>query len=537
MKRVILVALVVIMTVFPSLASAAAPSPTAQPPAYPNAQQGGALVYGVYQPVDNLDPHKSQLLVVAEIDKPMFDSLVYMQPGDTNIYPGLAESWTVSPDAKTYTFKLRQGVKFHDGTPLNADAVKNNFDWIWDLKNQPGLSHDVLGTYDSTKVIDDSTVQVNFTAPNAAFLPNLAQIWGVIQSPTAREKWGDQYQFHLTGTGPYMLKEYVANDHVTMVRNPDYNWAPQIFHQGPAFLDSIEFRIIPEDATRVAALETGEIQLCQAVPSQDLERLKSNPELQVLIAPAGGIPWNIIVNVTKAPLDDLNVRKALWYATNQAQIVDTLFKGVRTPAYWPAEKTMLGYDAAKDVPQYDPEKAKSLLDQAGWTAGSDGIREKGGQKLHLLKIIPADFGMDEYSTMLQQQYKAVGIDMEIQVRAISACLDAWNKGEQNLAPGLFWWPDPAFVRSFYHSSNIGRPSNWSHTSDPAMDALIVKGESTLDQVQRGEIYRQIYQKIVDEVLSIPLMHKQWVGAAAKSLGGMSFDVTGYPNFNDAHFTK
>jgi peptide/nickel transport system substrate-binding protein len=537
MKRVFLFALLVMLAVMPSLVSAATPNASAQPPTYPNATQGGDLVYGVWQPVDNLDPHKSQLLVVAEIDKPMFDSLVYMQPGDANIYPGLAESWTVSPDAKSFTFKLRQGVKFHDGTPLNADAVKKNFDWIWDLKNQPGLSHDVLGPYESAKVIDDRTVQVNFTAPDAAFLPNLAQIWGVIQSPTAREKWGDQYQFHLTGTGPFMLKEYVANDHVTMVRNPDYKWAPPIFHQGPAFLDSIEFRIIPENATRVAALETGEIQLCQQVPSQDLDRLKANPKLQLLVAPAGGIPWNIIVNVTKAPLDDLKVRQSLWYATDQAKIVDTLFKGVRSPAFWPAEKTMLGYVAEKDVPQYNPDKAKALLEEAGWKPGSDGIREKDGKKLHILKIIPADFGMDEYTTMLQQQYKAVGIDMEIQVRAISACLDAWNKGEHNLAPGLFWWPDPAFVRSFYHSSNVGRPSNWSLTNDPEMDALILKGESALDQVERDKIYRQIYQKIVDEVRSIPLMHKQWVGAAVKNLGGMSFDVTGYPNFNDAHFTK
>jgi peptide/nickel transport system substrate-binding protein len=243
------------------------------------------------------------------------------------------------------------------------------------------------------------------------------------------------------------------------------------------------------------------------------------------------------VNVAKPPLDDVNVRKALWYATNQTQIVDTLFKGVRAPAFWPAEKTMLGYDAAQDVSQYDPEKAKTLLDQAGWKAGADGIRVKDGQKLHLLNIIVSDFGMDEYTTMLQQQYKAVGIDMEIQVRAISACLDAWNKGEQNLAPGLFWWPDPAFVRGFYHSSNIGRPSNWSRTNDPEMDALILKGESTLDQVQRDQIYHQIYQKIVNEVRSIPLMHKQWVGAASKALGGVSFDVTGYPNFNDAYLTQ
>jgi len=536
MKKWFFLGLVCTLMVLPMIASAE--EPVAQHPTYPNAKVGGNLVYGVWQPIDNLDPHVSQLLVVAEIDKPMFDPLVYMKPGDPNIYPGLAKSWEISADAKTYTFHLRDDVKFHDGTSLNAEAVKYNFDWVWDLDNLPGLSHDVLGPYKSSTVVDEYTLRVDFEKPFGAFLPQLAQIWGVIQSPTARGKWGDEYQFHLTGTGPYMLKEYVPNDHITMVRNPEYNWGPVIFHEGPAYLDSIEVRIIPEDATRVAALEIGEIQLCQSVPSQDLERIRQNANLQLLVGPAGGIPYNTMINLQKPPLNDLALREALWYATNQELIVDTLFKGVRTPAHWPCETTMLGYDAKQDVPAFDPEKAKQILENAGWAdTNGDGIREKDGQDLKIVYIIVANYGFDEFATMQQSMYRDVGFDTEIKVQAINACLDAWNKGEHNLAPGMFWWPDPSFVRSFFHSSNRGRPSNWTHFDDPEMDQLILDGEATADQSVREVVYRKIFQKVIDQKAMIPLMHKQWVGAGVANLAGISFDITGYPNFNDVHYVE
>lgn len=113
----------------------------------------------------------------------------------------------------------------------------------------------------------------------------------------------------------------------------------------------------------------------------------------------------------------------------------------------------------------------------------------------------------------------------------------WSNGDHNLAPGLFWWPDPSFVRSFYDSSNIGRPSNWTHFDDPEMDQLILDGESTSDQAVRSEVYQKIFQKVMDEAAVIPLMHKQWVGAGSADLSGISFDITGYPNFNDAHFVE
>ena len=539
MRKWLLWVIVCALALLPSLVTAAPPYPSIQPPTYPDAQPGGKLVYGLWQELaDNLDPHQAFLQVTAQIVKPIFDSLVYMRRDDANVYPGLATDWTISPDGKIYTFTLRSGVKFHDGTPFNAAAVKYNFDWCVNPANQPGNSPSVMGTYDSSKVIDDYTLQVNFKEPYGAFLSQLAQVWVAMESPTAKQKWGEDYQFHLSGTGPYMLKEYVPGDHVTMVRNPDYAWAPPIFHQGPAFLDSIECRPIPENATRIASLESGELLMADGVPPQDLPRLQDNKALQIIRVPAGGMPWVMQVNVKKTPTDELAVRQALLYATDQAQIVNNLFKGTMEPAYWPAEKVMLGYDAKKDgTVTTDPDKAKKVLDDAGWKVGADGIREKGGQKLHVVLLIPANFGMDEFSTMLQQQYKAVGIDMEIQTLAFSAATDKWNKGEHNLDPAFFWWPDPALVSIWYASRFIGVCCNWSHYGNPDVDALVIKGEGTVDQTARAQVYGQLFQKVLDDVAVYPLFHKQYVAAASVKVKGISSDVTGYPNFNDAYLVK
>ncbi len=518
----------------------ALPYASIESPTYPDASTGGTLIYGVWQSFgDNIDPHQAVLQVTAQADKTIFDSLVYMRRGDLTVYPGLAIDWTISSDVKTYVFTLREDVTFHDGTPFNAEAVKYNFDWVADPDNLPGNSPTVLGPYESTEVIDEYTVQVNFTDPNAAFLPNLAQMWLSMGSPTAKEKWGDEYQFHLTGTGPFMLEEYVAGERISVVRNPDYNWGPPYFHEGPAYLDGIEFRAINEDSTRIAALETGEIHMMDRVPTVDLARMTANPDLQILDIEAGGMPWTMQINVIKPPTDELAVRKALFYATNQELMVDTLFKGTLSPAHWLSEVPMPGYDAEKDAEvTYNPELAKEWLEEAGWVdTDGDGIREKDGQRLVVQDYLLADFGMDEFTVMQQQMYADVGIELEILVLEVAAGVEAWNNAEHNMDPAFFWWPDPGFNRLWYDSGNIGTCCNWSHYNNPEMDALILEGEAALDPADRDAIYHKIYELALEDVAQFPLFHKRYVGATADNIGGISFDITGYPDFNDAHFVK
>jgi peptide/nickel transport system substrate-binding protein len=253
-------------------------SPAAEVPAL----EGGTLIYGLTLTPSGIDPH---VHASSELGIPLtsvYDTLVWQDLGGEFV-PGLAKSWEVSDDGLTYTFHLRDDVVFHDGTPFNAQAVKFNFDRIADPATKSQKAVFMLGPYESTEIVDDYTVKVHFKEPYAPFLDSASQVYLGMASPTAVEKWGADYQLHQVGTGPFIMKAYIPKDHLTLVCNPDYNWAPSIFnHQGPAYLEEIEFRFFVEPATRALALEGGEADVMGEIPPHDAERLADNPAFTLL---------------------------------------------------------------------------------------------------------------------------------------------------------------------------------------------------------------------------------------------------------------
>src|SRR5216683_654924 len=240
--------------------TAAPAAPTTAPTVAPVAAaagSGGSLVYGLSFDVDDtLDPQVTNYDSTIRITLNVCEPLVW-EPEPGKFVPGLADSWDVTPDAKQYTFKLKKGVKFHDGTPFNAEAVKFTLDRVVDPATKAGQSHDQLGPYDHTEVVDDSTVKVVMKQSYAPLLTNLNGYLGIV-SPTAVQKMGmAEFARHPVGTGPFVFKEWVAKDHVTLVRNPDYNWASSFFkHRGAAYLDQVIYKIIPEPSVRTGTLKT-----------------------------------------------------------------------------------------------------------------------------------------------------------------------------------------------------------------------------------------------------------------------------------------
>src|SRR5215813_2232754 len=231
-------------------------------------QTGGTLVLGLDQEPPTLDPHASPSAVTYQIIASVTESLLYRGP-DGKLGPWLAESWTTSRDGRSVTFKLRRDVKFHDGTPFNAEAVKFNFDRIVDPKFKAGGSRAALAGYAGTKVLDESTVQVAFETPYAPFLNAAAS--GVLSmvSPKAVRESGDLVHTRPIGTGQFMIKDYVAKDHTTMVRVADYKRkVPWSDRSGPAQLETVVWKFIPEAGTRVTTLESGETQGVYNVPAQ-----------------------------------------------------------------------------------------------------------------------------------------------------------------------------------------------------------------------------------------------------------------------------
>jgi peptide/nickel transport system substrate-binding protein len=514
-----------------------ATSVSPEPSAETAPRQGGKLVYGLTLAPSGIDPHVD---ASSELGIPLtsvYDTLVY-QALDGRFVPGLAERWEISDNDQVYTFYLRHDVSFHDGTPFNAHAVQFNFDRIANPETKSRKASAMLGPYDHTEIIDDYTVRIHFTQPYAPLLNALSQVYLGMASPAAVKQWGVEYQLHQVGTGPFIFKEYVPNDHLTLVRNPEYAWAPEVYdHSGPAYLDEIEFRFYVDPAVRTLALESGEADVMGEIPPQDATRLDANPAFTLYQVPIPGQPLELFLNTEKSPTDDLRVRQALLYAVDRQAIVDTIFKSYSPVAYGPLAAVTVDYDpAVKGRYAYDPNQVAVLLDEAGWIdSDNNGIRDKLGQSLAIQAILMGWGYLPEVGQMLQSQYKAVGVDLQTQLLAFPAAVAAADEGLHNLAPMTFFDSDPSILGTTYLSSNVDGGFNWSRVRDAELDRLLNEGITQLDSETRASIYAQVQTRIMDLALVLSIRDYVNLNASKSAVRGLRFDFGGwFPWLHDVY---
>ncbi len=520
----------------PTATSAPTKEPTPIPPT-PGPKPGGKIIYGLTLAPSGIDPHVD---ASSELGIPLtsvYDTLVY-QDLDGSFVPGLAERWEVSADGLTYTFFLRRDVKFHDGTPFNAEAVQFNLERIANPETKSRKARGMLGPYDRTEIVDEYTVKVHFKQPYAPFLDSASQVYLGMASPAAVQKWGADYQLHQVGTGPFIFKEYVPNDHLTLVRNPDYAWAPEVYdHTGPAYLDEIEFRFYVDPAVRALALESGEADVMGEIPPQDAVRLEDNEAFTLYQVPIPGQPLQFFFNTEKPPTDDLRLRQALLYATDRQAIVNTIFQGYSPVAYGPLSAVTMGYNSAvKGRYAYDPALAADLLTQAGWSdSDGDGLRDKEGQPLVLQAYLMTWGYLPEVGQMLQAQLRAVGVDVQTQTVAFPAAVEAAGKGEHHLAPMVFASSDPSVLNSTYLSANAEGGFNWSKVRDAELDRLLNEGLSIIEPGQRADLYAQAQTRIMDLALVLPIRDYVNLNAAKALVKGLRFDRRGwFPWLHDVY---
>ena len=503
-----------------------------------SAEAGGELIYGLTNRFDTLDPNVTTFTDVGRIAIHIFDPLVW-QPSAGEFVPGLAEKWEVATTADEYTFHLRSGVKFHDGTDFNAEAVKFTWDRIVDpeLKSQTAFS--LIGPYDSSEVVDPLTVTAKFKTAFAPFLgscsgPNLAPV-----SPAAVQQYGPDFGTHPVGTGPFKFESYETDNQVRLVRNPDYNWGPSFLNEGPALLDAITWRIIPEPATRVAALKSGEVLFIQDVPTQDVESLKGDSSLTVLEAPSAGSGESMMINVTREPTNDVRVRQALQWGVDKQGMNQAVWRGLYQPTNSPLSANMFGYDpATEDMYSYDPEKAGALLDEAGWTLDGD-VRKKDGQELVLGLYYRSDNADSvAMATFLQAMYAAIGVKVELNGLAQAGYFNAVRAGEHHLQ---FWWEsatDPDVLRILFHSSNADGGTNRNRYKDAEMDQLLDQAAGSTDPEVRKQLYAQIQKKALDEAIMVFFANVVNFYAYQKGkVEGVYLDWSGnFPLFHGARVT-
>jgi peptide/nickel transport system substrate-binding protein len=503
-----------------------------------HAQTGGTLVLGLDQEPPTLDPHASPSAVTYQIIASVTENLLYKGP-DGKLTPWLAESWTPSKDGRSVTFKLRRDVKFHDGTPFNADAVKFNFDRIVDPKFKAGGARAQLAGYAGSKALDEFTVQVSFETPYAPFLTYAAAGTLSLVSPKAVRESGDGVHTRPVGTGMFMVKEYVAKDHATMVRNPDYKRkAPWSERAGPAPLETVVWKFIPEAGTRVTTLESGETQGVYAVPAQALPRLEKNTALRIEKAPWPGVPRIWLLNTTRPPMDDVKVRRAINYAIDKEAFLATVYKGTGLKAISPLTAVMLDEPSLRAAYPFDAGKARALLGEAGWQPGADGIRAKGGTRLEItLNAIEYGGGTDPTAQLIQSLLHDVGIDVKIKAQA----RPPWYEDNYRCAthgPVMFLRStDPDGVFSLFHSSLVGANFNWSCVKNAKLDQMLEQGRRETDPAKRRALYLSIAQLALDEALTVPLVDELSVWAFRSGVQGVKYNFNAYPVLGDATLRK
>lgn len=460
------------------------------------------LVVALSQNPDSLDPGQSGLVGSIKVAAQIFDPLIWRFSGSTDYEPGLATSYSVNSDSTEYTFTLRKGVTFQDGTPFNADAVKATFDHIADPATKSASAVTSLGPYKETDVIDAYTVKVVFSSPYPAFNTLVASHQFGIDSPTALKKYGADYGQHPVGTGPFTFESFTTGSEVKLTRNDKYDWGPKQFGTGPAKLRSLTFRILTDPTAQNNALKTGEIQVADGLNPQDVSAAKDAGK-RITTVDAAGMPYGYLINVDKAPTDDLLVRQAITHAIDRKSIITTLFAGEFDLATSVVTKATPGYVDAGDALAYDPKRAGELLDRAGWKL-VDGKRMKDGKQLSVDMINIANFGFDDMSTMVQSQLAAVGISATLSDQAFPTVGQTYNQGGSNTASWFFWSLDPNMIKSVFTCAQVASGFNWSHYCSADLDKQIDAADATADPKARDAAFADVFTAINEQAAFIPI---------------------------------
>ena len=488
------------------------------------------IVYGLTLAPSGIDPHVN---TSSELGIPLtsvYDTLVYQDPetglrtGD--FVPGLAERWEISDDGLVYTFYLKQGVTFHDGTPFNAETVRFNLGRITspDLASQKARF--MLGPYERTEVVDKYTVRIYLSEPFAPFLDSLSQVYLGMASPAAVEQWGDEYQLHQVGTGPFVLSEYVPGDHLLLQRNPDYAWGPPVYQHGTAQVEEVEFHFFTDPATRSPALETGEADVMGEIPPQDVARLEVSSDFRIEAVPIPGVSLMVFLNTTRPPLDDLRVRQALLYGTDRQAIISTVFRDTSPVAYGPLAEATFGYEpAVRDYYPYDPAQATALLGDAGWSdSDGDGVRDQDGEPLVLDLYLMSWGYMPEVGQLLAAQWAELGVGVNSQVVSFPEAMAVGGEGQHHLIPFNLSGSDPDILRKFFHSQ---AGFNWSKVDDAELDTWLEEAARTSDRAERGALYSQVQLRVMDQALVIPVRDYVNLNGVSNRVQGLRFDAQGW----------
>jgi peptide/nickel transport system substrate-binding protein len=470
------------------------------------ARPGGIVTIALDGEIDTIDPLKSVTIVGFQVYTQMYEGLVAANTTLDGVEPRLAESWDVSPDGVTYTFHLRQGVKFHNGKDFKAEDVDYTFRKIMD-PNFGSPRRPNFTTVDHIVVLDDYTIEFVLSHPYA---PMLTQMETMYVQPASSD-----IDFAKTpvGTGPFTFVDWVSGQAITLARNPNY------WQAGRPYLDGVVFRPIVEPSTRLVELQSGNVDLLNAVPLKDVSNLQTDSRVQVWSV-AGVVRDHVGFNMTKPPFkDNPNLRRAVAWAVDRQTIADQLLYGLGKPAQIPVPETNWAFTTELNNPAgYDLAKAKEFYDQANPKPSSITV-----------KVSPTYPDEVKMAELMQQSLAQIGLNLQIQQLEWSTWIrDVVSNADYEMEIVLISGgidPDDFY----YQWLHTGEVFNIVKYSDPVMDQIMLDARSTLDQAQRKQLYTQIANKMLDDVPWSHIIYRQSVMAGSAAL--QDFTMTGRYDMN------
>lgn len=451
----------------------------------------------------------------------VYDTLVMIDKS-SNIVPGLAESWDVSPDFKTFTFHLKKNVKFQDGTPFTAEAVKFSFDRMLRVNRSAYGSYLKYGKPDGCTVIDDHTIKIELKEPFPIFLVDLAVQSYSIVSPeyvkkgvTADDPDALKYMTdHACGTGPFKLVEYTQGQQVVYEKFGEFWGGASTIKQAPK-IDRLILKVVTDPSSARLMVEKGDADIVEKLTVDQFEKMKSNPNVRVVDFAIPKVVY-VTMDVSKPPFDDVNVRKAISYAINTDEIIQYVEKGMATRMHGLIPAGIMGHNPDLPIYAYNMEKAKAYLKKSKYPNGF---------KTDLIFAVERRPEFEQVGEYIQAYLQQIGIDVTVQKLAFDSQLAKMDKGNYGMA--LMTWttvlPDPEDIAGWlYDSERSSGGWNGSFWPDKAAIKMISDARETPDQSKRKMLYQQVDEKAVEEAIYVNLYQLEELYVTAKNINGLYF---------------
>jgi peptide/nickel transport system substrate-binding protein len=492
-------------------------------------QEGGTLVWARYGDADSLDPQRTTTTLSWQIFDQLYDTLLAFDDSG-QIVPNLAKEWQISDDGQEITFVLNEGVTCHDGTPFDANDVKYTADRALDSTN-PSVTKGAWGPIASVDVVDPQTVKFTFETPFGAFLSFMADPFASMLCDSNKDA-GDQFGVSTAiGTGPWKLVSWTKGDEIVLDKNENYvRFGRPVENAGAPYLDQLIVRQIPEAQARLAGLQTGEVQLIVNPPLDDLDSVRNDENLELHIAENTGQNFFFEFTISRPPFDDIHARQAVAHAVDVDTAIKTAFgEGLVQRERCPISRGVFGNDqefCAQHGYAYDPEKAKALLAEMGYSP------EK---PMEVTLMTSTGDNREKMVQIFQSQLAEVGIKANLETMDIGS-LNARVKQENEKNSGVStfdlmdWaWFDPDILYQLWHS-----PGAYSGYQTPELDALLEKTRTTVDPDQRKEAVNAAMQYLLENAVHVPLYTpgSLWVYATRKEVQGYKIGPFNRPVFND-----